>query len=192
MIYCFVLLNLKFKYIKKLKEAIHVHSIHPSVLPGFTQMPQYRHNLQAFIWSPETPNYGYLDFLLSPHWWVMQTGRVLFSGPCTRPGMFPSAISAHEHIAEQRLDVLVKFPRNLPSELRVVTLNIQQMCLAHVQLLILRDEEFFILAVQPSARSILSQMQPPAPPPDPVSWCLVFNSPPSEFSGELQRSRAFP
>lgn len=94
----------------------------------------------------------------------MQTGRVLFSGPCTRPGMFPSAISAHEHIAEQRLDVLVKFPRNLPSELRVVTLNIQQMCLARVQLLILRDEEFFILAVQPSARSILSQMQPPAPP----------------------------
>lgn len=51
------------------------------------------------------------------------------------------------------------------SELRVVTLNIQQMCLAHVQLLILRDEEFFILAVQPSARSILSQMQPPAHPP---------------------------
>lgn len=113
MIDCLVFLNLKFKYIKKLKEATHVHSVHPSVLPGFTQMPQHRHNLQAFIWSLETPNYGYLDFLLSPHWWVMQTGRVLFSGPCTRPGMFPSAISAHEHIAEQRLDVLVKFLRNL-------------------------------------------------------------------------------
>lgn len=47
------------------------------------------------------------------------------------------------------------------SELRVVTLNIQQMCLAHVQLLILIDEEFFILTILPSARSILSQTQPP-------------------------------
>lgn len=47
------------------------------------------------------------------------------------------------------------------SELRVVTLNIQQMCLAHGQLLILIDEEFFILTILPSARSILSQTQPP-------------------------------
>jgi hypothetical protein len=57
-----------------------------------------------------------------------------------------------EHILEQCLDVLVKFLRNLfndsvhsPSELHFVTFNIQQMDLAHVQFLILIDEEFFIL-----------------------------------------------
>lgn len=77
------------------------------------------------------------------------------------------------------------------SERRVVTLNIQQMCLARVQLLILRDEEFFILAVQPSARSILSQTQPTNPPP--VSCRLVFNFPPLLSSQvNLQRPHALP
>lgn len=44
------------------------------------------------------------------------------------------------------------------SELHIVTLNIQQMYLAHVQFLLLTDGEFFILSVLPGTRGVFSEM----------------------------------
>lgn len=44
------------------------------------------------------------------------------------------------------------------SELHIVTFNIQQMYLAHVQFLLLTDGEFFILSVLPGTRGIFSEM----------------------------------
>lgn len=44
------------------------------------------------------------------------------------------------------------------SELHMVTFNIQQIYLAHVQLLILTDEEFFILSVRPGTGGVFGEM----------------------------------
>lgn len=44
------------------------------------------------------------------------------------------------------------------SELHMVTFNIQQMYLAHVQYLILPDEEFFILSLLPGIGGIFSEV----------------------------------
>lgn len=123
-----------------------------------------RHNIQDSIWSEETPS-EQLPSIPA----VSSTGDLSKQRGCisqaiwiTSPGCFHEP---PEHILEQCLDVLVKFLKNFfndsvcsLSELCFVTFNIQQMYLAHVQFLILIDEEFFILFVLPGTRSIFSSV----------------------------------